>query len=116
MPFVQDVYVLFLKLEKLFGKWNEKMSYIKKHKKIMFIIGIVILLLVIFFLWQRENTREKTLSAQLEDNPRKETETESQFYFKFEWLLHLVSWHHLPGKIFFFFRSLLCLGSVCLCH
>lgn len=82
MPFVQDVYVLFLKLEKLFGKWNEKMSYIKKHKKIMFIIGIAILLLVIFFLWQRENTREKTLSAQLEDNPRKETETESQFYFK----------------------------------
>ena len=58
------------------------MNYIKKHKKAALLIGIMTIILVVFFSWQRKITLSNTLSGKLEDNPRKQMTVESEFYSK----------------------------------
>ena len=58
------------------------MNYIKKHKKAALLIGIMTVILVVFFSWQRKITLSNTLSGKLEDNPRKQMTVESEFYSK----------------------------------
>lgn len=58
------------------------MNYIKKHKKVALLIGIIVIFLGVFLFWQRKITLSNTLSGKLEDRPRKETPVESEFYSK----------------------------------
>lgn len=56
------------------------MDYIRKHQKVAIGIGFILVLLIIFFSWQRKMATSKSVYDELEDLPRGAEAVRSDFY------------------------------------
>lgn len=57
------------------------MNFIRKHQKAVFFIGMIVLLLGMLAYWERQSTLSKSTASKLTDEPRKNGEAVSTFYY-----------------------------------